>query len=126
MPWSSGSTPVMNEGQADQECVGTTGRRPSRWPLSRRAWRLGRAPCSSRGSRMRQSAPSHAIKMTRDMQVSASQARSLNGGECTEGLLPSFGGDHESRILKQTVVSAVLVERGSTSELSFENQTLSA
>ena len=29
---------------------------------------VGRAPRSSRGSRMRQSAPSHAIRITRDMQ----------------------------------------------------------
>ena len=48
---------------ADQECVGTVERRTSRWPLSRSACRLGNAPCSSRGSRMRQSAPSQAIRM---------------------------------------------------------------
>ena len=36
-------------------------------PRSIRACRFGRAPCSSRGSRMRQSAPSHAIRITRDI-----------------------------------------------------------
>src|SRR6266540_205794 len=65
--WSSGSTPVRNEGHADHECVGMVERNTPFAPRSMSAWRLGRAPASRSGSRIRQSAPSQPISRTRDM-----------------------------------------------------------
>src|SRR5437588_1933374 len=67
-PWSAGSTPVRNDGHAAHECVGMVDFSTPFAPRSMSACRFGNAPASRSGSRMRQSAPSHPMRRTRDIR----------------------------------------------------------
>src|SRR6266511_296961 len=74
-PWSAGSTPVRNDGHAVHEWVGRVDLRTVRPPRSIRDCRFGRIPRWSRGSRMRQSAPSHPMTKTRPIYLTLQRAK---------------------------------------------------
>jgi hypothetical protein len=78
-PWSAGSTPVRNDGHADQECVGMVDFRTPFAPLSMRACRFGSAPLSRSGSRILQSAPSQPMRRTRDIRSERIDKEGVSG-----------------------------------------------